>query len=153
MRPYKARKIEFKETIEIEGWFIKIYSIIESGDFNYPKFYDKVKAQLPLWLSMQNSFDSTNHKFGFLILHLGKEGIFSLINWWVDENMMNTHIFLTDPAKPEVFTKISGDGLAPCVWELEVLYHEKCSWVSNVLQSESGPDFQSYLNNVYNDIV
>lgn len=153
MRPYKARKIEFRETIEIEDWSVKIYTISESGEFEHLKFYDNVKNKLPIWLSMQNSFDSTNHNAGFLILHVGKEGIFSLINWWVDENMMNTHIFLTDPEKPDVFTKVSGDGLAPCVWEMEVLYHEKCAWVSNVLQPESGPNFQGYLNDVCNDIV
>jgi hypothetical protein len=153
LRPYKTRKIEFMETVQVKDWSIKIYSIVESGDFDHPKFYDNVKARLSSWVLMQNSFDSTNHKLGFLILHLGKEGIFSLINWWVDENMLNTHIFLTDPEKPDVFTKVSGDGLAPCVWELEVLYHEKNAWVSNVLRTASGPDFQGYLNDVYNDIV
>ena len=153
MRPYKERNIRFVETIQVDDWFIKIYSIIENGDFDYPEFYKNVKKRLPEWLSMQNSFDPTGHKHGFLILHLGKEGIFSLINWWVDENMMNTHIFLTDPSKPDSFTKISGDGLAPCVWELEVIYHEKRAWVSNVLKPEAGPDFLAYLDDQYNAVV
>jgi len=153
MRPYKTRTIEFKETAEIGDWLVKIYTISENEEFGHGNFYDHVKAKLPIWLSMQNSFDSTNHKIGILILHEGKEGIFSLINWWVDENMMNTHIFLTDPLKPDIFTKISGDGLAPCVWELEVLYHEKGAWVSHILQPESGPNFQDYINDVYNDKI
>ena len=74
---------------------------------------------------MENSFNSSNEKIGFLILHSGTEGIFSLINWWVGENMLNTHIFLTAPKKPMDFTQISGNGLAPCIWELEVIYHER----------------------------
>lgn len=67
--------------------------------------------------------------------------------------MMNSHIFLSDPQKPDAFTKISGDGLAPCVWELEVIYREKCAWVKHVLNSGSGPDFQGYLDDVYDGMV
>ncbi len=153
MEEYKPRKIEFEEIIETHGWSVKAYTITKNGYFNHPNFYKEVKTQLPKWLSMENSFDSSNDKMGFLILHSGTEGIFSLINWWVGKNMLNTHIFFTNPKETVYFNKISGDGLAPCVWELDIINHERISWRDNVLKQASDPDYQGYLKDVYNGII
>jgi len=150
---YQTRKIEFKELLEINEWKIKIYTISKTGEFNHIQFYENVKRELPKWLLLNNSFDSSNDKIGFLILHSGTEGIFSLINWWVGKNMLNTHIFMTNPNEPANFTKISGDGLAPCIWELEIINHERISWIYNILKQESKPNFQAYLKDVYNGIM
>ena len=97
---------------------------------------------------MKNGFDSSNDKIAFLILHSGTEGIFSLINWWVGKNMLNTNIFITKPEGPADFTKISGDGLAPCIWELEVINHERISWTNNTLKQQDDARFERYLNDV-----
>ena len=153
MEKYEPRNIKFKEVVETDGWSIKIYTISKSENFGHPEFYKNVKNQLSTWLSMENSFDASNDKVGFLILHAGTEGIFSLINWWVGKNMLNTHIFLTDPKEPTIFTKISGDGLASCIWELQAIYHERNSWMNHILKQESDPNYQAYLEDVYNGIV
>ena len=153
MKKYQARNIEFKETIEIEDWSIKIYTITKDGNFNHPVFYEQVKSQLPEWLLMENSFNSHNYKVGFLILHSATEGIFSLINWWIGENMLNSHIFMTDLKEPENFTKISGDGLVSCVWELEIMNHERISWLNNILKQAPNPNYPAYLDDVYNGII
>jgi len=94
---------------------------------------------------MGNSFNANHNHMAFLILHLGTEGIFSLINWWVGENMLNTHIFLSSYDSPTQFQKISGDGLLPCIWELEVINHEKTAWVENVLKQPKSPNYETYL--------
>lgn len=149
---YKARHIQFKEVFEVNDWRIKMYTISKQGDFDVPVLYKNAKARLPEWLDMNNSFDATNDKIGFLILHAGTEGIFSIINWWVGGNMLNTHIFISSPKQPSKFTKISGDGLSPCIWELEVINHERISWTNNILKAAI-PDFSAYLNEVYNGWV
>lgn len=153
MKTYKARHISFREVVEIEGWSIKVYLISQNGDFHYPEFYQHVLAKLPSWLSMQNSFDATYEKVGFLILHAAKEGILSLINWWVGENMLNTHVFLTNPEQPASFELVSGDGLGPCVWELEIMNHERLSWLEHYLKKAPNPDFEAYMGEVYNGVV
>ena len=150
MERYRTRKIKFKEVYIINGWSIKIYTISKTGEFNHPEFYENAKAELPKWLTLKNSFDSSNDNMGFLILHSGTEGIFTLINWWVGKNMLNTHIFITDPKQPGKFKQISGDGLAPCIWELEVINHERISWIKNVLKQAPIPDYEAYLRDVYN---
>lgn len=149
MELYKERKIEFKELVEINGWKIKIYTISKSGKFYHPEFYEAVKTELNNWLLLNNSFNPSNDMIGFLILHSGNEGIFSIINWWIDKHMMNTHIFLSKHNEPIKFTKVSGDGLAPCIWELEVINHERISWMTNILKQNSTPDYNRYLNDTF----
>ena len=145
MQPYKTRHIKFKETISVNDWNVKIYSISKTDDFNNEPFYKNVLQQLPEWLSMENSFNTSHNGMAFLILHEGTEGIFSLMNWWVGENMLNTNIFITDHQQLNVFKKISGNGLAPCIWELEIINHERLSWMSHVLKQYENPDYESYL--------
>ncbi len=145
MTVYQTRKIRFKELVEINDWKIKIYTISISGEFDHPEFYQNVLDILPKWLELKNGFDSAHENIGFLILHSGKEGIFSLINWWVGKNMLNSNVFITAPGKPNEFLKISGDGLASCVWEGGIINHERISWINNVLKPAPNPDYDRYL--------
>lgn len=153
MSEYKPRQIEFRDYLNIEDWQLKVYTIVKDGSFDYPEFYNNVKNQLPHWLSLDNNFNSNHDSIGFLILHAGTEGIFSLINWWVGENMLNTHIFKSDYNNLSHFKKISGKGLAPCIWELEVINHERLSWINEVLKKPKNPDFQAYLNSTINVVM
>ena len=153
MQSYQARKIEFKGYLSIDNWQLKVYTIVKDGTFEYPEFYANVQLQLPIWLSHDNSFNSNHNSVGFLILHAGTEGIFSIINWWVGDNMLNTHIFKTDYNNLNRFDKISGDGLAPCIWELEIINHERLSWINQVLKKPKEPDFQEYLNATFSAIL
>lgn len=153
MDQHKPRRIAFREVYETSGWTIKIYTISKTDEFDYPDFYENVKAKLPEWLRMDNSFASGNEKVGFLILHSGNEGIFSLINWWVGDNMMNTHVFLTERHDPENFSMVSGDGLAPCIWEHEVIHHECLAWTKHVLKQSENPNFTAYFGDVYNGLI
>ena len=144
---YLGREIAFKEIIQVEDWQIKVYTISKEPNFKFSDFYPAVKERLPQWLTMENSFDASNGKIGFLIVHEGTEGIFSIINWWVGRNMLNTHIFITPYDQLGVFKKISGDGLSPCIWEMEVINHERKAWVKYVLEQQDLPDFKEYLQN------
>ena len=150
MVKYRSRKIQFRELIEINDWKIKIYTISKIGDFNHEIFYQNVLKKFPEWLLVDNGFDSSNDRTAFLILHSASEGILSIINWWVGKNMLNINIYNTDPEKPNEFEKISGNGLAPCVWELEIINHERISWLNNILKKEPKPNFKKYLEDVIN---
>lgn len=150
MTIYRSRKIQFRETVEIENWKIKIYSISKHGDFNFPEFYKNVIYKLPIWLKQNNGFNDQHSYIGFLILHAGTEGIFSLINWWVDLYMLNTNIYFTEYDKLDIFKKISGNGLAPCIWEFEVINYERMAWTKQILKKIPNPDFDTYLASNFN---
>ncbi|MEM8584816.1 MAG: hypothetical protein AAGF87_11130, partial [Bacteroidota bacterium] len=145
---YQPRKIAFQELHHCDDWWIKIYTIAKQGDFDQFGIYGHAKDKLPTWLAMENSFDASHDHMAFLIVHAGTEGVFSIINWWVGTNMLNTHVFITEYENPSQFRKISGDGLAPCIWEMEVINHERIAWTEQVLK-KSEPDYQTYLNSIF----
>lgn len=150
MKKHQPRTINFVEVVTIGQWKIKVYTISKQDEFNDPEFYKNALAELPNWLDKKNSFDANHDNTGFLILHSGTEGFFSLVNWWVGENMLNTHIFLTPKHQENEFKLISGDGIAPCIWELEVINFERLSWIKHILKQHENPDFTSYLEDHIN---
>ncbi|MEM6764871.1 MAG: hypothetical protein AAF824_07090 [Bacteroidota bacterium] len=145
MGAYRSREIVFREQIQVDDWTLKVYTISVSGAFEHEDFYAQVKQLLPVWLQLKNSFNAQHDHLGFVILHEATEGIFSLVNWWIGGNMINTHVFLTPHGTPDQFTQISGDGLFACVWEMEVLNHERLAWITHVLKNN---DTQAYLEDV-----
>lgn len=153
MEIYKERSIVFSELYNINDWKIKIYTISKKRDFNQPVIYDNIKKELPNWLNLKNSFNANNYRIGFLVIHAGNEGVFSIVNWWLGSHMLNTHIFFTEYDKPNTFTKVSGDGLAPCIWELEVINRERISWTNYVLKLEPNPNYKAYLSANFNTVL
>ncbi len=150
---YQPRKIDFKEVLTIHDWAIKVYTITKDRYLNNSEIFDAVKNELSNWLNLKNCFNYKNDKIGFLIIHFGTEGIFSIINWWVGQNMLNTHIFFSDYSNPKIFNKVSGDGLAPCVWELEVINFEKNSWTEHVLKKFPSPEFRKYIEDNFSKVI
>ena len=153
MAAYIPRTISYKELIQVGDWKVKVYTISKTPAFNHSEYYQNVLKELPLWLEKENSFDASHENIAFLILHAGTEGVFALINWWVGTNMLNTHIHLTPHSKPDIFEKISGDGLAPCIWELEVINHERLSWTKHVLKQYPESDYEAYLSDIVSGLV
>lgn len=147
---YKKRNIKFIELITFNDWTIKSYTISEHEKFTSLVTYNKALESLPTWLNQINSFDQNHNNLSFLIIHEGREGVFVLINTWVGGNMLQTHVFLAKYNTPDAFTKISGDGLFACVWELEVINHEKKAWIKHVMKNHENPNYTSYLNDNIN---
>ncbi|HAS46996.1 MAG TPA: hypothetical protein DCS93_41315 [Microscillaceae bacterium] len=145
METYQTRKIAFRELLPIHDWQVKSYTITKHASFRAETTYQAVLQQLPQWLKMENSFNAKHQKIAFLIVHEGTEGVFVLVNWWVGDNMLNSLIFMAKHEHPEVFEQISGDGLMACVWELEVINHERISWLNHVLKPSPQSQFENYL--------
>lgn len=152
MKPYRPRKIQYSECYHLGAWTVKIYTIAKEDHYMAQAHYETAKQQLPVWLALKNGFNDDHHHCAFLIVHQGKEGVFAIVNWWVDEEMLNTHVFLSDIKEPANFQRISGGGLAPCIWELEVINYERSAWMKYVLQPDV-PDFERYWKDQYNGII
>ena len=149
MQVYAPRQIKYHKLISIGEWKVKLYLISKESSFSNMAVLPAAIAQLPLWLSEQNSFNAKHYHSAFLIVHEASEGIFYILSWWLDGYMLNTNIYLSKYDKPAVFTKISGDGLSSCIWELEVINHESKAWSKQVLQKYETPDFDAYFNTTF----
>ena len=146
---YKTRPIRFIEIHEVLDWKIKIYSISIHQEFVDEANLITAKSKLSLWLAKSAIYDLPTYKMATLILHEGKEGIFAIINWWIDENMLQNFVYLKKLNDTE-FQLFSQDGITTCVWELAVWWHERNAWVNHVLSKYEKPDFEAYLDDQLN---
>jgi hypothetical protein len=70
-----------------------------------------------------------------------------LSDWWQDGYDLKQRYYTSPLDHPDELVELSGDAVG-CVWELEVLLHERAAWIDHVLNSEAD-DFQAYLQDVF----
>jgi hypothetical protein len=147
---FKTRPIRFIQIIEHKDWKLKLYSISSKKESVSEKTIENALKNLDDWLSKTDSTNFENYKISTLILHEWEGGIFAIINWWIDENMLQHYVYLSTNENPCDYKLFSANGIVTCVWELAVLWHERNAWVEHVLKKDKNPDIETYLNNVLN---
>jgi len=73
---------------------------------------------------------------GFVVLHLGTDGVWLLVHWWNDD-ICNQRLLTASLEDPTVFRHAAADLMA-CVWELHVIDHERRAWARHVLGGDGG---------------
>lgn len=149
MRSYKPRTAEFLRIHEIEGWRIKVYTLTHKEFFTSHEILENALASLPVWLQNSRNYDLPDYRIGCLIVHEGNEGVFCILNWWTGENMLQNHVYLATQERPDGFKPYSEGGIAFCVWELGIAWHERNAWVEHVLKHPDNPQFDAYLNDTF----
>lgn len=147
---YQTRPIRFVELYHINNWIVKIYSISLRREHVDTAFIDYAKQNLSHWLEQVTNYPLETYNIATLILHEGKEGCFAIINWWIDENMLQNHVYLSTYDEPQKFVLYSDKGIMTCVWELEVIWFERDAWIKHILMKNEKPDVESYLNEQLN---
>lgn len=148
---YKARSIRFLEIISHKAWKIKLYCIAVDKEFVLQEHIQNAKQNLDQWLSKSELYNLETYQTATLILHKGKEGCFAIINWWIDENMLQNFVYLLN--NNNEFKLFSDKGIITCVWELAIIWHERNAWVKHVLMKNEQPDFNAYLNEQLNQDI
>ncbi len=74
---------------------------------------------------------------GFVIVHAGADGDYVLVQSWTEGHMARLTVFSGPAGEPEALRPASS-GLAPCVWEAEVIAHERAAYVNRILSAQ-GP--------------
>lgn len=90
---------------------------------------------------------TATHGVGFLLAHQARPACFVLLDWWQDSYDLKQRYYTSPLDHPDNLVELSGDAVG-CVWELEVLLHERAAWVDHVLNSPAD-DFQAYLQDVF----
>lgn len=144
MTKYTSRPIRFLEVYDHHPWKIKVYSISARQEIVSQEHLALAKANLDLWLEKAKESNLPTYNIATLLVHEGREGVFAILNWWIDENMLQTYAYLKTPGQ-QAFHRFS-DGIVLCVWEMEVIWHERNAWIKHVLQKGEQPDFEAYLN-------
>lgn len=147
---YQPRPICYLELFYENNWRIKIYSISSKKErVNEPDVL-LAKKYVKEWLKRTEDYQLPTYNIATLILHEWAEGVFAVINWWIDENMLQNFVYLKKNNQPH-FELYSGNGMATCVWEMAIWWHERNAWVKHVLMKNKNPDMNSYLQDILNE--
>ncbi len=146
---YQARSIRFHKLVKTGTWRTKVYSISYRERFSAEPSLNKAIASLPQWLAEAEAKTDVSGKVAALIVHEGRDGIWSILSWWVGGNMLQTQTYFSTVAQPEVLTPYAPAGSLACVWELAVINHERIAWTHHILKKPE-PDYESLLADVLN---
>ena len=146
---YQDRKVKYCETVQVDDWKLKIYTLTLNDVFKSKEIYQNALIKLHDWIENSKNYELPTYKIACLIMHESREGVFCIINWWIGENMMQNHVYLVEYKTPELFEEYSDKGIQFCVWELGIIWYERNSWISNVLKKPEKPDFEGYLIDYY----
>ena len=146
---YEPRKIEFNQLLKIGDWNVKVYTITMNSNFKSKQILESAIKELPLWISNAQKSILKTHKNAFLIAHEGREGVWLLMNWWTDGEMLETKVYFGDYDNPKIVkeTFLKPKSLI-CTWELVVVAHERDAWVKHVLLNSDFPKFDDYNKDV-----
>ncbi|MBK6784060.1 MAG: hypothetical protein IPG79_10055 [Saprospiraceae bacterium] len=152
--PYNQRPVRFLEIFESDDWKIKIYSVSVKSEWVDTTFVHSAKENISEWLKGKDVYpELETYNIATLILHEGKEGCFAILSWWIDQNMLQLFVYLSDYDNKGKWKLYSGNGIVTCIWEMAVLWYERNAWVKHVVKNHLNPDFESYLADQYNDMV
>lgn len=153
MKQFEKRPVRFLKLIRHEEWMIKVYSISAFREFADEIYVEAAITKLNEWLQPSKNTGLQTYHIATLILHECKEGCFAIINWWIDDNMLQHFVYLSAPGVPVEFKRYSDSGIVTCVWELAVLWHERNAWIEHILKKSEYPDFEKYFEQQLNEYV
>jgi hypothetical protein len=129
--------------LEVAGWRLKQYAMtVTPEDHLDPRLLSAAVALAASALPAA----ATTHGVGFLLTHQARPACFLLLDWWHDGYDLKQRYYTSPLDHPDDLVELCGDAVG-CVWELEVLLHERASWIEHVLNGEAD-DFQAYLHDV-----
>lgn len=152
LESYRTRNVEYHGLVKSAGWRTKVYTLTKGKAFDSAEALAESLSQLGNWLLRSDDYDYDVYKIACLIVHEGDEGVFSILNWWTGEHMLQNFVYYSANDDPQ-FELMSEDGLTCCVWEMAVIWHERNAWIRHVLRNGDQPRFEDYLGDVLEGAV
>ena len=155
MQPYAPRPIRSHGLRPHGDWRLKLYSIVHGApptdwDTYWRDFepgFARVLDELP-----GSARTAERIGAGFLIAHRGRGCSYVVLGWWDRENELPLRLAVRDHT-PEAPWRAAAASESVCVWDLEVIGHERDAYVKSVL-SDTPVDLQrreaDYLADVLN---
>lgn len=155
--PYRPRTIGFLGLAHRGPWTLKVYRLERVPGVLPPALVEAAQdlaldfLELPMPQPRSGATDWAGlptHGLGFLLVHSGLDGVFIVLDVWIGENMLRQQVWVTTLAPPWRFDSLRESGLAMCVWELQVIQHEREAWLRHVLTPSGRHDLPAYLADV-----
>jgi hypothetical protein len=128
---YRPRPVTPLMPWRLDSWLVKPYVVTAAGKL----WDDGVVATARTVAEGQLKFDSALGGLGLavVVLHLAADGVYLVVQSWTTAYQSRLSVFSGvdfDSLRPAPL------GLGPCVWEQEVLAHERTSYVEHILRDD-----------------
>jgi hypothetical protein len=136
---YAARPVRFLGLARPTDYQIKKYSIVYAAPFRADDFaagFRLVFETLP-----RPAVADGRPGVGFAIAHQGNGADYAVLGWWDNENELPLRVVVR-PQAPDATWRPARDSESVCVWDLDVIWFERQSYVHTVL---SGGTVEDYL--------
>jgi hypothetical protein len=134
------RPITFAGILYMRGYELKSYRITSGGKpFRTEHFEEGLSLAFSSLLFP--AITVIRPGLGFVIAHQGNELDYIVLSWWDRENELPTRVFVRDdtgwrPARPDE---------SFCVWDLEIIWHERQCYIRTMLSPVPGASREAYL--------
>jgi hypothetical protein len=146
---FRPRPVRFLEVFECGPWRIKLYGLTAEHTRLLPELITAAKevfrTALPATLEACDGYG-----VGFAGVHCGADSNFVFLDWWANENELHHLVFTSSLDRP-LDLRPGQDGLSACVFDLQVIWFERNTWIEKVLANPTGPDLDAYLQKRLSD--
>ncbi len=142
---YKLRTIAFGGVHMIGRWRVKLTTVTVRGLAAH--FTDEIEAAWACARPILEAVPDRGSDAGvaFMTVHVGMAGVWLLLDWWDDADLLRHRHFQASIDDPTRFRDVGAEHFGPCVWELAVQAHERQAWLKHVLCNPAGPSIEGYL--------
>ncbi len=142
-QPFAPRALASGPPLIDAGWRLKSYGIAWGG---HPRLAGDEPGCLELlWDALPDPAEAEGRPgVGWVILHLGRDADYLVLGWWDRENELPVRIWVREGGNP---WRPAGGSESFCVWDLEVISHERDAYVRHVLRP-GAPGVEAYLEDV-----
>ena len=144
---YSPRSIQFVKVEEVDGWYIKVYKQSMHERYAALDTFDAVLKQLSAFIDIPGQSLRPVYEHAFLIVHEARDGISILLFWWTGGEMLNRSTWFATVDEPQKLLYQPENNRLVCVWELEIILHERLAWIKHILENSENPDFSGYRGN------
>lgn len=145
-RCYAQRAIRPAELVLHRDWRLKRYDItIDGSPVPAAAYEEGLRAALAMLPEPAVAADRPG--VGFVILHPGRELYYIVLTWWDNQNEMIQRVLVRDAAGGA--WRDGAGRYSFCVWDAEVIWHERGAYVRHVMTPADGPDVEAYIADAY----
>jgi hypothetical protein len=133
--PYQPRTTRLVSLHSCLDWKLKVYEIC-FADVSIPS--EQIEQTLAFvdqnvpWLRCPGH----SPRAGFVLVHRGRDAMWLMVHLW-QADILSQFAFQSPLSNPVDFTPLRSDGFCGCVWELEVVSHERDAWIRCEMGSNS----------------
>jgi hypothetical protein len=138
VEPYAPRRVRSHGIRDANGWRLKLYSIVRDGSApDWTTFEPGIASAVDALPTPARAPGRAG--LGFVIAHAGRDVWYTVLGWWDRENELPLRVWVAERDASSVPRWRQAQGSeSVCVWDLDVIWHERQAYVDTMLSNQDG---------------